>query len=68
MKAVVSFVVRARLPERLLPLVELTRNLRWSWDNRTRELFRWIDPQQWEASGHDPVRLLGLVPASRGSR
>jgi len=65
MKAVVSFVVRARLPERLAPLVELTRNLRWSWDNRTRELFRWIDPQQWEASGHDPVRLLGMVPASR---
>ena len=65
MKAVVSFVVRARLPERITPLVELARNLRWSWDNRTKELFRWLDPQQWEASGHDPVRMLGLVPASR---
>jgi starch phosphorylase len=65
MKAVVSFVVRARMPERLSPLVELAHNLRWSWDHRTTELFRWIDPERWEASSHDPVRLLGLVPASR---
>jgi len=65
MKAVVSFVVRARLPEELQPLAELAHNLRWSWSHRTRELFRWIDPQMWDASGHDPVRLLGLVPAGR---
>jgi len=64
-KAVVSFVVRARVPERLAPLIELAHNLRWSWDDRTREVFRWIDPERWERSGHDPVRLLGLVPASR---
>jgi starch phosphorylase len=65
MKAVSSFVVRARVPERLTPLTELAHNLRWSWDDRTREVFRWIDPERWEASGHDPVRLLGLVPAAR---
>src|SRR5581483_8791461 len=65
MRAVVSFVVRARLPEPLQPLLEVVNNLRWSWNQRSQELFRWIDPQQWEASGHDPVRLLGLVPASR---
>jgi len=65
MKAVVSFVVRARVPERLAPLVEVAHNLRWTWDTRSNELFRWIDPQQWEASGHDPVRLLGMVPAAR---
>src|ERR1700676_327960 len=65
MRAVVSFVVRARLPEPLHPLIELAQNLRWSWDDRTQEVFRWLDPQQWDASGHDPVRLLGLVPAAR---
>ncbi|HVM68164.1 MAG TPA: alpha-glucan family phosphorylase [Acidimicrobiales bacterium] len=65
MKAVVSFVVRARMPERLAPLEELARNLRWSWDDRSTELFRWIDPERWEASSHDPVRLLGLVPSAR---
>ena len=65
MRAVVSFVVRVRLPERLNPLLELAQNLRWSWDDRTQEVFRWIDPERWEVSGHDPVRLLGLVPAAR---
>jgi len=65
MRAVVSFVVRARLPQPLEPLIELAHNLRWSWDSRTQELFRWIDPQAWEACGRDPVRLLGLVPAAR---
>ncbi len=40
-------------------------NLRWSWDDRTRELFRWVDPLQWEVTGHDPVALLGLVQRGR---
>ena len=37
-------------------------NLRWSWDEPTRDLFRWVDPDAWEAMSHDPVRLLGQVP------
>ena len=40
-------------------------NLRWSWDAQTRDLFRWVDPEQWDASIHDPVRLLGLVSRDR---
>ena len=40
-------------------------NLRWSWDEQTRDLFRWVDPEQWDASVHDPVRLLGLVSPDR---
>jgi len=40
-------------------------NLRWSWDGRTRDLFRWVDPATWEVTGHDPVRLLGLVRRER---
>ena len=34
-------------------------NLRWSWDEQTRDLFRWVDPDGWDATAHDPVRLLG---------
>ena len=40
-------------------------NLRWAWDPQTRDLFRWVDPDAWDASGHDPVRLLGLVSPER---
>ena len=65
MKALRSFTVRARLPEPLAPLHALAYNLRWAWDERSRDLFRWFDPDCWEASGHDPVRLLGLVRRER---
>lgn len=65
MRALRSFTVRARLPVALAPLEQLACNLRWSWDERTRDLFRWLDPQQWEESHHDPVRLLGRVNRDR---
>ncbi|MGW1544805.1 glycosyltransferase family 1 protein [Streptomyces sp. NPDC002309] len=65
MKAIRRFTVRPVLPERLRPLSDLARNLRWSWHTETRELFQSVDPERWAASGHDPVRLLGSVPAAR---
>ncbi|MFH8295124.1 alpha-glucan family phosphorylase [Streptomyces sp. NPDC018059] len=65
MKAIRRFTVRPVLPDPLGHLAELARNLRWSWHPRTRELFRSVDPGLWEASGCDPVRLLGGVPPGR---
>jgi starch phosphorylase len=65
MKALRTFTVRARLPEPLAPLEALAMNLRWSWDERTRDLFRWVDPDRWDTTSHDPVRLLGLVSRER---
>ena len=65
MKALRSFTVRPKLPPALAPLHELAMNLQWSWDGHTRNLFRWIDPATWEVTGHDPVRLLGLVGRER---
>ena len=65
MRAIRRFTVRAALPESLAPLRDLTLNLRWSWHAETRELFAAIDPVGWEASGHDPVALLGEVPPAQ---
>jgi starch phosphorylase len=65
MKALRSFTVRPSLPAELSALEELAFNLRWSWDDQTRDLFRWVDPDLWDASVHDPVRLLGLVSRER---
>ena len=65
MKALRSFTVRPSLPAELTALEKLAMNLRWSWDDQTRDLFRWVDPEQWDASTHDPVRLLGLVGRDR---
>jgi starch phosphorylase len=65
MKALRSFTVRPSLPPELAALEELAMNLRWSWDAQTRDLFQWVDPDAWDATVHDPVRLLGLVPRER---
>ena len=40
-------------------------NLRWSWHPPTQDLFAEIDPEIWEAVGHDPVGLLGEVLPAR---
>ncbi|MGW6021652.1 alpha-glucan family phosphorylase [Streptomyces sp. NPDC055099] len=65
MKAIRRFTVRPALPEPLIPLSELARNLRWSWHSGTRDLFEAVDPEQWAAAGCDPVRLLGGVSPAR---
>jgi len=65
MKALRSFAVRASLPETLGALVPIASNLRWSWDARAVELFKWVDHDAWERAEHDPVRMLGLVSKER---
>jgi len=65
MRALRSFTVRPSLPTELAALEHLAMNLRWSWDEQTRDLFRWVDPDGWDATTHDPVRLLGTVSRAR---
>jgi starch phosphorylase len=65
MRALRSFTVRPSLPPELAALEDLAMNLRWSWDEQTRDLFRWVDPDGWDATTHDPVRLLGTVSRAR---
>jgi starch phosphorylase len=64
-RAIRRFTVRPVLPEALQPLLELATNLRWSWHPETQDLFAAMEAEQWETSGHDPVRLLGEVSAER---
>ena len=64
-RALHSFTVRAELPEVLAALPKIAMNLRWCWDTRTADLFRWADPALWEASSGDPVRLLGMIGQER---
>jgi starch phosphorylase len=65
MRALRSFTVRPHLPEALAPLEELAMNLRWAWDDRTRDLFRWVDPDAWDATHHDPVSMLATTSPAR---
>ena len=40
-------------------------NLRWTWHPPTQDLFASLDPEAWERSGHDPVRVLGEISSAR---
>lgn len=65
MRAVGQFTVEPRLPENLVNLKELALNLRWAWDHESRDLFRHLDPELWEISGHNPYMMLGLIDQNR---
>jgi starch phosphorylase len=64
-KALRTFRVHPSLPPELQPLNELASNLRWAWDRRTIELFRWVDADAWEEVGGNPVALLGRLSSER---
>jgi glycogen phosphorylase len=64
MRPIRTFTVIPSLPPRLEQLRELAYNMRWSWDYETLELFRRLNLDAWEASGHNPVRMLGSLPQS----
>ena len=37
-------------------------NLWWSWHAAARELFQELDLQAWRENGHNPIRMLALLP------
>uniref|UniRef100_UPI002B279B58 DUF3417 domain-containing protein n=1 Tax=Nocardioides sp. TaxID=35761 RepID=UPI002B279B58 len=65
MHAIRRFIVRPVLPAPLVALSELAGNLRWSWHPETQDVFAEVDPELWESTGHDPVKLLGAVGRDR---
>jgi starch phosphorylase len=60
-----TYTVVPSLPQRLLPLKELSYNLRWAWDHPTQRLFVHLDPALWESTGHNPAKMLGLIAQER---
>jgi starch phosphorylase len=65
MPRVYRFEVSPRLPARLQRLHEVALNLRWSWDHPTIELFRSLDRDLWEETGHNPRLMLGRIDQKR---
>jgi starch phosphorylase len=64
-KPVHTFTIIPKLPPSLERLRELAYNLRWSWNHDTIALFRRLDSDLWETSGHNPVRMLGTIDQKR---
>lgn len=65
MDSLITFNITPRLPQSLEPLRELAYNMWWSWEPTARRLFRDLDVELWEQTGHNPVRVLQLCRQSR---
>ena len=56
-----KLLVKASYPEKLEPLRKLAGNLWWSWNIEATDLFEEINPELWEASSYNPIRLLSML-------
>jgi glycogen phosphorylase len=65
MPTVHAFHVVPDLPKALEGLQTVAYNLRWAWNHDAIELFRRLDRDLWEQSGHNPVRMLGSIAQDR---
>src|SRR5881397_2430440 len=60
-----TYNVTPTLPATLEPLREMSFNLWWTWEPSARRLFRHLDPELWDRTNHNPVRMLQLSRQSR---
>ena len=60
-----KYTVVPRVPQKLKPLLDISRNLWWSWNRNALALFRRVDSDLWEECGHNPIRLLGALHPQR---
>ena len=60
-----TYKVTPTLPDALEPLREMTFNLWWTWEPSARRLFRHLDPELWDRTNHNPVRMLQLSRQAR---
>ena len=65
MPSIQKFVVTPNLPEPLKPLLDIARNIWWTWNVEAISLLRRVDPDLWDKLGSNPVAVLGSLSAER---
>lgn len=60
-----TFNVVPSLPKKLSPLLDIAKNLYWTWNQDAVELFRRLDRDLWDSLNHNPVLLLGKISQDR---
>ncbi len=60
-----TFRVIPALPAKLERLRALASNLWWCWNHEAIGLFRRLDRDLWEVTGHNPVLMLGTIQQER---
>ncbi|MCX5907899.1 MAG: alpha-glucan family phosphorylase [Deltaproteobacteria bacterium] len=61
MKEVLVYSVVPNLPDRLQPLMDLAKNIWFSWNQEAIDLFRSLDSNLWEETNHNPFAILGRL-------
>jgi starch phosphorylase len=64
-RKITQYMIHPSLPLRLQPLAGLAKNLWWAWHPDAVGLWRRLDPQLWEDTYHNPVKMLGIISQSR---
>lgn len=65
MEPILTYNVVPRLPTELEPLREMVYNLWWTWEPEARRLFRFLDIPLWDATNHNPLRMLQTCRQAR---
>ena len=60
-----SVRVTRHLPGELEGLEKLCKNLWWCWNDNAKALFRYVDPDIWHRSRHNPMVILDTVSLKR---
>ncbi len=58
MKIIGRMAIFPTLPERLSRLYSIANNLWWMWNPQAQSMFRLIDPDLWEKTRHNAIRLI----------
>lgn len=61
MKPVQSFVVTAKLPQKIAKLKELAYNYWWCWNYEAKELFIRVNNKLWDEVNHNPVLMINKL-------
>jgi starch phosphorylase len=54
-----KYMVSPSLPKELEPLLEITKNFWWCWNQKAVNLLRTIDIDNYDEKNHNPIRILG---------
>ncbi len=61
MRPIRTFSVIPSLPPAIEALRQIAYNVQWAWSHDSIELFRRLDRDLWESTGHNPVLMLGTI-------
>ena len=53
--------IKTYIPKNLLPLMDIAKNLWWSWNLEAQTLFESINKAGWEKMGHNPIALINSL-------